>query len=121
MNGKTASTAASCRVGRLARLLRGRRRRAATVAVVAAIGAGVVVTHSALAMDHMGDGAEMCLAVLDAGLLASGAALLHRRARAVPSRRPLILLRPLSLAWVPLSVPAARDRAGPVHLQVFRR
>jgi len=121
--GRTASATATtglAGVGRLARLLRSQRRRFAALAIVAAVGGGVVVTHSALAMDHMGDGTGMCVAVLDASLLATGVALLHRRARPAPSRHPTVLLRPATVALAPALPIPARSRAGPAALQVFR-
>jgi hypothetical protein len=80
----------------------------------------VAVTHSALAMDHMGDGVGMCVAVLDAGLLATGVALVHRRVRRAPSRHPDVLLRPPAGARAPLIEVPPRIRAGPAVLQVFR-
>jgi hypothetical protein len=107
-------------IGRWARLLRSRRRRLVAVAVVVAIGAGVVVAHSGVAMNHPGDGADICLAVLDAGLLATGAALLNGRANSAPKRHPVFLSRSFapSVAVVPAVEP--RSRAGPAELQVFR-
>jgi len=121
--GRTANltpTTEPAQVGRLARLLRSPRRRFAALAIVAAVGGGVLVAHSALAMDHMGDGTGMCVAVLDASLLATGVALLHRRARPTPSRHPTVLLRPATVAPAPVLPIPARSRAGPVALQVFR-
>jgi hypothetical protein len=117
----TSAPAREAELGRLARLLRSERRRLVTIAIVAGLAGGVVVAHSALAMDHMDESAATCLAVLDAGLLASGVALLRRRARSGPLHRAL---------WVPQPVPdtlfrtpqgPVRSRAGPAILQVFRR
>jgi hypothetical protein len=102
-------------------MLRSDHKRLATILVVAAVGGGVLISHGALAMDHMGDGAAMCVAVLDAGLLATGLTVLHRRARPMHSRHPLVFLRPLAFARAPAPQPAARIRAGPERLQVFRR
>ena len=81
----------------------------------------VVVAHSALGHDHMGDMGDaivMCLAVAETAVVAVGAAV----ALSALMRRPLwLLLAPLApeLSFVP-STAGIRSRAGPPLLQVFR-
>jgi hypothetical protein len=95
------------------------RRRLAVVAVVITVSAGVLTAHSALAENHMGMETSICLAVLDAGLIATGIALIVR----LTGRR--LLARVLSVVALPdalsRSQPAPRIRAGPMFLQVMRR
>jgi hypothetical protein len=107
-------------VGRWARLLRSRQRRVAALAIVVAVGGGVVIAHSGLAEDHIGDGTDMCLAVLDAGLLAIGVTVGARRANPARSRHPILLLRPNATAVATVPTVRVRVRAGPAELQVFR-
>ena len=105
----------------LNRVLRRQRRRFVTLAVMLGLAGALVVAHSAMGHDHMGDvgGAiVMCLAVAETAVVAVGAAL----ALGAWMRRPLRLL-PAPLAPEPSFVPSpvvARSRAGPPLLQVFR-
>ncbi len=101
--------------------LRRQRRRLAMLTVMLGLVGAVVVAHSAMGNDHMGDmgGAiVMCLAVAETAVVAVGAAL----ALSAWMRRPLwLLLAPLApeLSFVPSPV-RIRSRAGPPLLQVFR-
>jgi hypothetical protein len=108
-------------LGRLARVLRSERRRAATIAIIAGLAGGVVVAHGALAMDHMGEEAAACLAVLDTGLVATGLALVRRRLVPWRPRSPLRLGTAPPLVEAAVSQPPFPLRAGPAALQVFRR
>lgn len=96
---------------------RRRRRRLALLAVVLALAGAVVVAHGALAGDHMGHGAAMCVAVMTAG----GLAILRLgRAVAVPvGRRLESSVGAARLVVVAGPRPPARCRAGPPALQVF--
>lgn len=58
---------------RLAACLGGRRSHLAVLAAVCAIAAGVVVTHSAVAMDHMGEAVAICLALAETAALGTAA------------------------------------------------
>ena len=103
----------------LNRTLRVHRRRLALVAAVVAITAGVLTAHSALASEHMGMKASICLAVLDTGLVAAGFALAAgTRASIALPRMPSVVAAPVSLVR---AQPQPRARAGPVFLQVWRR
>ena len=101
--------------------MRQQRRRLTMMAVMLALAGTVVVAHSAMSHDHMGDVGEavlMCLAVAETAVAAVGVAL----ALGVRMRRPLWLLAQLAAPEprffpAPASVPA---RAGPPLLQVFR-
>ena len=101
--------------------LRRQRRRYTMLAVMLGLAGAVVVAHSALGHDHMGDMGDaivMCLAVAETAVVAVGAAL----ALSTLMRRPLWLLAaPLApeLPFVP-SLVGTRSRAGPPLLQVFR-
>ena len=101
--------------------LRRQRRRLVMLAVVLGLAGAVVVAHSAMGHDHMGDMGDaiaMCLAVAETAVVAVGAAL----ALSASSRRPLWSL-PVPLAPVLPRVPSpvhALPRAGPPLLQVFR-
>jgi hypothetical protein len=88
-------------------------------AVMLGLAGAVVVAHSAMGGDHMGDAMVMCLAVAETAVLAVGTALVVGLAVA---RRPRwLILAPAPSAFghtpAPRSVPA---RAGPPLLQVFR-
>jgi hypothetical protein len=106
---------------RLNSALRRQRRRLATVAVVLGLAGAVVVAHTAVTHDHMGDMGgtiAMCLAVVETAVVAIGAAL----ALSASMRRPLWLapvpLDPdLPVAPSPVGI---RARADPCLLQVFR-
>jgi hypothetical protein len=106
---------------RLRRVLRGGRSRLATIAVVIGLGAGVVIAHGALAMDHMGEEAAACLAVLDTGFLATGLAFVRRRLLPSRPRSPLRLGTSPPLIEATRPQPPFPIRAGPAALQVFRR
>jgi hypothetical protein len=101
--------------------LRRQRRRFVTLAVMLVLAGVVVVAHSALGHDHMGDMGDavvMCLAVAETAVVGVGAAL----ALSALMRRPLrVLPAPLApeLAFVPSPI-RIRVRAGPPLLQVFR-
>ena len=100
--------------------LRRQRRRYTMLAVMLGLAGAVVVAHSALGHDHMGDTGDaiaMCLAVAETAV-AVGAAL----ALSTLMRRPLWpLAAPLApeLPFLPSPV-GTRSRAGPPLLQVFR-
>ena len=101
--------------------LRRQRRRFTMLAVMVGLAGAVVVAHSALGHDHMGDmgGAiVMCLAVAETALVAVGATL----ALSALMRRPRWLLPSPSAPELPFvpSLVATRPRAGPPLLQVFR-
>ena len=101
--------------------LRRQRRRYTMLAVMLGLAGAVVVAHSALGHDHMGDTGDaiaMCLAVAETAVVAVGAAL----ALGTLMRRPLwVLAAPLApeLPFLPSPVDT-RSRAGPPLLQVFR-
>jgi E1-E2 ATPase len=94
-----------------------RRRRLALVAVVLALAAAVVAAHTALGGDHVGDAAATCIAVLQTGALAAGAAAatgaLTGRGHPSPARVALPSPR-----RAPVIAPAARD--GPPRLEFLR-
>jgi hypothetical protein len=106
-----------CAVNRTLR--RQRRRLTMLVVMLGLAGAGaVVVAHSAMGHDGLGDAMVMCLAVVETAVVAVGVAV----ALSARMRRPLWLLpAPLEpeLASVPSSA-GIRSRAGPPLLQVFR-
>ena len=100
--------------------LRRQRRRYTMLAVMLGLAGAVVVAHSAMGHDHMGDAGAivMCLAVAETAVLAAGAAL----ALSAWMRLPLwVLAAPLApeLPFLPSPV-GTRSRAGPPLLQVFR-
>jgi hypothetical protein len=98
--------------------LRRQRRRLATLAVVLSVAGAIVIAHSAMRHDHMGDAVLMCLAVAETAVAAVGASL----ALGAWMRRPQgVVATPLApeLAFVTSSV-GIRARAGPPLLQVFR-
>ena len=101
--------------------LRRQRRRYTMLAVMLGLAGAVVVAHTAVGHDHMGDTGDaiaMCLAVAETAVVAVGAAL----ALSAWMRRPLwVLAAPLvpELAFLPSPVDT-RSRAGPPLLQVFR-
>jgi hypothetical protein len=101
--------------------LRRQRRRFTVLAVMLGLAGAVVVAHSAMGHDQMGDmgGAiVMCLAVAETAVVAVGAAV----ALSALLRRPRWLLaapRAPELPFVPSPV-GTRSRAGPPFLQVFR-
>ena len=94
------------------------RRRLLGLAVVVVLAGSVAAAHSALAEDHMGDAAQVCLAVAETAALAvvvAGAASALAPARfavAIP-RIGATTLPPPPTSWT-------RARAGPALLQVFR-
>ena len=102
--------------------MRRQRRRLTMFAVMLGLAGTVVVAHSAMGHDHMGDVGEAlvtCLAVAETAVAAAGVAL---ALGAWMRRRPLCLVAQLSkpetrFIPAPASVPA---RAGPPLLQVFR-
>ena len=103
----------------LNRTLRVHRRRLALVTAVIAVSAGVLTAHSALAAEHMGMEASICLAVLDTSLLATGIAVAAGMGGAIVLPRACCtVVEPRSLAR---GRPEPRARAGPVFLQVLRR
>jgi NADH:ubiquinone oxidoreductase subunit K len=101
--------------------VRRQRRRLVMLAVMLGLAGAVVVAHSAMSHDHMGDVGEavvMCLAVAETAVAAIGVAL----ALAAWMRRPLWLV-PQFAKPEPRFIPAAvavPARAGPPLLQVFR-
>ena len=105
----------------LNRALGRQRRRFVMHAVMLGLAGAVVVAHSALGHDHMGDMGDaivMCLAVAETAVVAVGAAL----ALSTLMRRPLWPLA-APLAPEPPFLPSpvgTRSRAGPPLLQVFR-
>jgi hypothetical protein len=101
--------------------LRRQRRRFAVLAVMLGLAGSVVVAHSVLGHDHMGDisGAiAMCLAVAETAIVAVGAAVALCALRRHPRR--LFPAPPVpDLAFVPCLI-GTHSRAGPPLLQVFR-
>lgn len=102
--------------------MRRQRRRLVTVTVMLGLAGAVVVAHSAMGHDHMGDVGEavaMCLAVAETAIVAAGAALALGVALAGRTRWLVRAPVPHAFAYVPAprTVPA---RAGPPLLQVFR-
>lgn len=84
---------------------------------LAALACAVVVAHGALGLDHMGDGAGVCLAVLVVGGTAAVAAHVANRFTA-PEPRPVAL--PVGPAAGVAAVPVrAQARDGPERLEVF--
>lgn len=78
----------------------------------------VVVAHDALHVDHPGDGAVMCVAMLTmagAGVAATGLA----SARRIPLGCWPRTARAAFTTLVVAHVPVARARPGPTSLQVF--
>lgn len=98
-------------VGRL------RRRLAAVAAALALVGA-VVVAHSALSADHIGDAAATCVAVAETAAL--GIATAAAAARTRPGRTPTTALAAETPPQPTAAGPLPRARAGPTALQVFR-
>jgi hypothetical protein len=101
--------------------LRRQRHRMAMLAVMLGLAGAVVVAHTAMGRDHMGDMGDavvICLAVAETAVLAAGAALASR----AWMRRPLpVLAAPLAPELPSLPSPVgARSRASPPLLQVFR-
>lgn len=99
-------------------MLRRQRRRLVVFAVMLGLAGTVVVAHSAMGQDHMGDALVVCLAVAETAVVAVGVAL----ALGTWMRRPLWLLpEPAApeLPFAPLRVDI-RARGGPPLLQVFR-
>lgn len=101
--------------------LRRQRRRLVMLGVMLGLAGAVVVAHSAVGHDHMGDmgGAiVMCLAVAETAVVAVGAAV----ALSALMRRPRWLLPALPAPELPSlpSLVGTRSRAGPPLLQVFR-
>jgi hypothetical protein len=102
----------------LNRTLRRQRRRLVTLAVILGLAGAVVVAHSAMDHDYMGDAIVMCLAVAETAIVGVGAALaLGAR---IDALRWLALDPPPAVrAFIP--APAGiRARAGPPVLQIFR-
>ena len=100
--------------------LRRQRRRYTMLAVMLSLAGAVVVAHSALGHDHMGDTGAivMCLAIAETAVVAVGAALTLStlmRPRLWPLAAPLAP----ELPFLPSPVDT-RSRAGPPLLQVFR-
>jgi hypothetical protein len=102
---------------RLHGLARRQRQRAVLLAVVLCLAGAVMVAHGALAADHMGHGAAMCLAVMTA----SGLAVLRlAHATSFPVGRRLGASAGAARVLAVLGPrPAVRCRAGPSTLQVF--
>ena len=86
---------------------------------MAAIAAGLVLAHSAAAMDHMGDAVAVCLALAESAAL--GAAALGAAAASRAAGRWLAasfsLMRAGGGAWRPV-LPS--PRGSPFALQVLR-
>jgi hypothetical protein len=99
-------------------ILRRQRHRLIVVAVIAVLGLVVAAEHSGIQNGSMGEVVSMCLAILDAVLMAVGIGVLVKRLRPRPPRWIRFALnvprRP------PRSLPR-RSRAGPVALQVLLR
>jgi hypothetical protein len=101
------------------RVPRRHRRHAALLVAVVSLAAAVIAAHSAMAGDHLGGAAAICLAVVEV----TGAAVILA-APSAPSlparaRRQMGVRKPAGL--VPVRVAGAPARAGPAVLQVFRR
>jgi len=90
----------------------------ATLAVVLGLAGAVVIAHSVMGHDTMGDALAVCLAVAETAVLAVGVTL----AVSAWIRRPLWLIASLPYSELALlsSLPGIRARAGPPLLQRFR-
>ena len=106
-------------LGRYRARLARHRRRVTVIAAIAAIAVGVVLAHSAVAMDHMGDAMAVCLAIADtAGL---GAVALG----VVGARRPrrwfaVLAAHARSHDGIPARFGSPSPRGSPFALQVLR-
>ena len=88
------------------------------VCAVALLGVSVTTAHTSVGVDHMGEAAAMCLAIV-----ATGAAVAALPALALPAplrRAPLGLGRPCTPTRLTHFV-AHAARGDPALLQVFRR
>jgi hypothetical protein len=102
----------------LNRFARKQQRRLMMLATVLAVCGAVVAAHSVMAGDHMGDGAVMCVAVLQvAAVAAASVARLPRTLLSAGSVRLPHLQPALPVLAFP---PEPRARAAPTALQVFR-
>jgi hypothetical protein len=102
----------------LNRTLHGQRRRLVTLAVILGLAGAVVVAHSAMHHDYMGDAIVMCLAVVETAIVGVGVAV-ALGARVHASRWPMHEAPPRRLE--PMPAPSGiRARAGPSALQIFR-
>jgi hypothetical protein len=98
--------------------LRRRRGRLAVVCAVALLGASVATAHTSVGVDHMGEAAAMCLAIL-----VGGATVAALPAAALPGplrRRPHELAGPSAPPELRPFIPHSA-RGDPALLQVFRR
>jgi hypothetical protein len=97
--------------------LRRRRGRLAIVCAVVLLGASVATAHTSVGVDHMGEAAAMCLAVIAGGAAVAALPVLAVEA---PLRRAPLPLGPLcALPGLQPIVPHAA-RGDPALLQVFR-
>lgn len=88
------------------------------IGAVALLGVSVATAHSGVGVDHVGEAAAMCLAII-----AGGAAVAALPALALPAplrRAPLELGQPSAPLRLRHVVPHAA-RGDPALLQVFRR
>ena len=102
----------------LNRTLRRQRRRLVTLGAILALAGAVVVAHSAMHHDYMGDAIVMCLAVVETAIAGGGVAV------ALGARTHALSLQtndaPLH-AFAPVPAPTGTlARAGPSALQIFR-
>jgi hypothetical protein len=102
----------------LNRTLRRQRRRLVTLAVILGLAGAVVIAHSAMHHDYLGDAIVMCLAVAETAIVGVGVAVaLGARIHAL--RWQLYDAPPRALAPIPAPT-GIRARAGPSALQIFR-
>jgi hypothetical protein len=102
----------------LNRTLRRQRRRLVTLAVILGLVGAVVIAHSAMNHDFMGDAIVMCLAVAETAIVGVGLAV------AVGARIDGVRWRthePPLRSFAPMPGPTGTlARAGPPALQIFR-
>jgi peptidoglycan/LPS O-acetylase OafA/YrhL len=98
--------------------IRRRRVRLAVVCAVVLLGATVATAHTNVAVDHMGQAAAMCLAIVVGGTTVAALAAFAR-----PDTRPRapVRLGDPSAGSLATHALAHRPRGDPALLQVFRR
>jgi hypothetical protein len=94
------------------------RRRLVTLAVILGLAGAVVVAHSAMHHDYMGDAIVMCLAVVETAIAGVGVAV----ALGARTHAPDLQMHDAPLrAFAPVPAPTGTlARAGPSALQSFR-